>query len=173
MRPPEIQQLLPHRHPILLVDRVIDLSEPDRVVTIKAVTLSEPCFGDLAETGNGGGYAFPPALMLESFVQSGAIMLCHLWRREQQELEAFGASGTETLVFVGARDVRYHRSVLPGDVMRHEVLVHRPAPDVALISGHITVDGHEVASIGRATLARRGIGPSKGTTKAGLAGGQA
>jgi len=135
----EIRRILPHRHPILLVDRVLELEPGVRIVAVKAVTASEPCYADLAEDLPQSAYAYPVSLLVESFGQAGAI----LWLRSG---DAEGPAGT--LIFGGARDVVIRSSVYPGEVLVHEVRIDALKGDNAFMSGEIRVGDRIVATIG-------------------------
>ncbi|NHC16049.1 3-hydroxyacyl-ACP dehydratase FabZ family protein, partial [Motilibacter deserti] len=70
----DIRAVLPHRHPVLLVDRVVELKEFASIVTLKAVSGSEPCYAQMDEGLPASAYAYPGSLLLESFGQSGALL---------------------------------------------------------------------------------------------------
>jgi 3-hydroxymyristoyl/3-hydroxydecanoyl-(acyl carrier protein) dehydratase len=135
---PPLGSLLPHRHPILLVDRVVSWQPPDRLVAVKAVTRSEPCYAgaDLADD-------YPPTLVLESFAQS----CCVLWR-----LSGAGSSGTVP-VLGAVSDVVFQSPVYAGDVMRHVVHLDTTTSTAARLSGETWVDDRRVATYGTLTVA--------------------
>ena len=132
------ERALPHRAPMLLVD-VIDELGADRVVTRHAVLATAPCFTPAAAPEQ---LVYPPALVLESFVQSGAILAGHT------------AAG-QLPVFVAARDVTFHQGVVAGDMLVHEVVRERALGDAILLSGRTTCDGSLVASYGSVTATLR------------------
>jgi 3-hydroxyacyl-[acyl-carrier-protein] dehydratase len=133
----DITKLLPHRFPILLVDKVLELDKGSRIVAIKAVTGSEPCYAGLADDLPHSAYAFPTSLMVESFGQSGAI----LWL--QAGLEVNG-----TLIFGAARDCKFEGAAYPGDVLRHVVHIDVIKGDNAFMYGEIWVADRRIATIG-------------------------
>ena len=103
----EIQRLLPHRYPILLIDRVIDLVPAKRIVAIKNVTANEPFF-----QGHFPGFPIMPGvLVVESMAQAGAVLL----------LREVGERGDKLVVFTGIERARFRKPVLPGDQLRIEV----------------------------------------------------
>jgi len=134
----EINRILPHRHPILLVDRVLELEPGVRIVATKAVTASEPCYADLAENLPQSAYAYPISLLIESFGQTGAIM----W------LRGGAADSSGTLIFGGARDCVVVGSAFPGDVLTHEVRIETIKGDNAFMSGEIRVGDRVIVTIG-------------------------
>ena len=128
----EIQEILPHRYPFLLIDRVIEVEPGKRAVAIKNVTFNEPQF-----TGHWpGNPMMPGVLVLEAMAQTGGIML----------LTAIEDSGRNAL-FGGLDNVRFRRQVIPGDQLRLEATVIRRKSDAGKVRVVATVDG-EVAAEG-------------------------
>jgi len=128
----EIQEILPHRYPFLLIDRVIEVEPGKRAVAIKNVTFNEPQF-----TGHWpGNPMMPGVLVLEAMAQTGGIML----------LTAIEDSGRNAL-FGGLDNVRFRRQVIPGDQLRLEATIIRRKSDVGKVRVVATVDG-EVAAEG-------------------------
>ncbi|WP_228474293.1 3-hydroxyacyl-ACP dehydratase FabZ family protein, partial [Streptomyces calidiresistens] len=123
-----ILDLLPVRHPMLLVDRVEELDPGRRITTVKAVSGSEPCYQGMAEGLPPSRYAYPRTLMLESFGQSSVL----LWL----------STGTARGVPVAAafRDCRFTGEVRPGAVLRHVARIDRLMADNVFVSGE-TWDG--------------------------------
>ncbi|MBW4561360.1 MAG: 3-hydroxyacyl-ACP dehydratase FabZ [Mojavia pulchra JT2-VF2] len=105
----EIQQLLPHRYPFLLVDRIIDYVPGKRAVGVKNVTVNEPHFqGHFPERP-----LMPGVLIVEAMAQVGGVVMTQL-----PEFEG------GLFVFVGIDKVRFRRQVVPGDqlIMTVELL---------------------------------------------------
>jgi 3-hydroxyacyl-[acyl-carrier-protein] dehydratase len=132
-----LRGLLPHRHPILMVDTVVEIQHHERIVATKAVTGSEPCYAGIAESDAPRRYAYPRSLIIESFGQSGAVLWLESIRREGRELDG-------SLIFAAARDVTFHREAYPGDVLRHEAELDQIVGDNAFLHGR-TLIGGEVA----------------------------
>lgn len=97
----EIQELLPHRYPFLLVDRIIDYKESERAVGIKNVTMNEEFF----QGHFPGRPLMPGVLIVEAMAQVGGIILAQLPDVPSGKL----------FVFTGIDKVRIRRSVVPGD----------------------------------------------------------
>jgi len=126
-----IHEIIPHRYPFLLVDRVVELEEMKRAVGIKCVTANEPWC-----TGHFPGLPIMPAvLLLESMAQVAAVLvLLSLPERERH------------LVYLaGVDSARFRRPVRPGDQLRLEVeILHRRA-SACRVRGTASVDGERAA----------------------------
>jgi beta-hydroxyacyl-ACP dehydratase FabZ len=125
-----IRKILPHRYPMLLVDRIVEY-EPDRIVGIKSVTLNEPFF-----MGHFPDYpVMPGVLIVEAMAQvAGVLVLKEIDNRDQK------------LVFLAAiENAKFRRPVVPGDQLRIEMKVAKRKASVAKMYGQATVDGVLVA----------------------------
>src|SRR5687768_10478072 len=101
-----ISELLPHRYPFLLVDRVLELVPGESCKAVKNVTVNEPFFpGHFPEQPT-----MPGVLILESLAQTGALILLSM---EDQK--------GKLLYLAGAEKVRFKKPVFPGDVIVNEV----------------------------------------------------
>lgn len=126
----EIMEILPHRYPFLLVDRVIELEPGVRAVGIKNVTANEPQF-----TGHWpGNPVFPGVLILEAMAQVGGVLLL-------TDIEAEG----KLALFGGVDNARFRRQVVPGDQIRFEVEMVRRKSTIGKVKGVATVDGQVAA----------------------------
>src|ERR1700683_4302725 len=105
----EIQAILPHRYPFLLIDRIIDITRGKRIVAIKNVTINEPFF-----QGHFPGYPIMPGvLIVEAIAQAGGALL-------MTEVED---RGNKLMLFTGVERAKFRRPVVPGDQLRIEVEV--------------------------------------------------
>lgn len=126
----EIQQILPHRYPFLLVDRIVELEEGKRAVGIKAVSVGEPYF-----TGHFPDFpVMPGVLIAEAIAQVGAVAV----------LRTPGWEGKIPFL-AGLDGFRFRRQVSPGDVLRMEVVLTRVRSGAGRGHGRATVDGELVA----------------------------
>jgi 3-hydroxyacyl-[acyl-carrier-protein] dehydratase len=158
----DVRAVLPQRYPMLLVDRVLELCAGRFIRTVKAVTGGEPCYAALPEGAQPWRYGYPSSLIVESLGQSAAL----LWFAGRDDREHLPDDG-RTLMFVGARDVRFEGTVLPGDVLRHEILLDSVIADTAFASGETWVGERRVASAACLIATRRPVarrGPAAGTT---------
>ena len=105
----EIMRILPHRYPMLLIDRVVELARRQRLVAIKNVTINEPFFiGHFP-----GAPIMPGVLIVEAMAQAGgALLLTEVPDRDQR-----------LIVFTGIEKAKFRRQVVPGDQVRIEVEV--------------------------------------------------
>jgi 3-hydroxyacyl-[acyl-carrier-protein] dehydratase len=140
----QIRAVLPQRHPLLLVDRVLSRGERS-IETIKAITATEPCYARLGDDAGVDDYAYPASLLIESFGQSAAL----LW------LDDAIAGAGDVLLFVGARDYTVEGHAYPGDTVRHVVHLERVVADTAFATGESWVGDRRIAVIGSLMAARR------------------
>jgi len=106
----EIQRILPHRYPFLLIDRVVEITRKQRIVAIKNVSANEPFFA-----GHFPGFPIMPGvLIVEAMAQAGGALLL---TEEVEDRE------NKLMVFTGIERARFRRPVVPGDQLRLEVEV--------------------------------------------------
>ncbi|WP_340557481.1 3-hydroxyacyl-ACP dehydratase FabZ family protein [Streptomyces sp. GSL17-111] len=143
-----IKAVLPHRYPMLLVDRVLELVPGERLTALKAVTCNEPWYEGLSEKASEEDHDYPRVLLIESWCQAAGVLIAS--ERPNPDV----LSG-QVMLFGGISDVRFTGRVRPGDVMRHEVRLARALTDTVIFEGECLVDGRVVAEIGRVVMAMR------------------
>jgi 3-hydroxyacyl-[acyl-carrier-protein] dehydratase len=145
----QIQAILPHRYPFLLIDRVLEIERRKRIVAVKSVTINEQFF-----QGHFPGYPIMPGvLIVEAMAQAGGALLLTEVEDRHGKL----------IVFTGIERARFRRPVTPGDQLRIEVEMlawKALGANVAVrISGKATVEGKLVCD---ATLSCQLVGRPAG-----------
>jgi 3-hydroxyacyl-[acyl-carrier-protein] dehydratase len=126
-----IQELLPHRYPFLLVDRIIELVPRERIVGIKQVSINEPFF----QGHFPGAPVMPGVLVVEALAQVGAVLALREIEDRDQKL----------VLFTGIREARFRKPVVPGDTLTLEVTALRIGSRIQRMRGEAKVDGELVA----------------------------
>jgi 3-hydroxyacyl-[acyl-carrier-protein] dehydratase len=126
----QIKEVLPHRYPFLLVDRVMECEPGKKIVGYKNVTVNEPFFQGHFPAEP----IMPGVLILEALAQLGAIMVL-------RELKAEG----QIVLFAGMDAVAFRRKVAPGDQLRLEAEVDKMRPPFGRFKTRATVDGELAA----------------------------
>lgn len=128
----KIMDVLPHRYPFLLVDRVVEIEEGKRAVGIKNVTVSEPFF-----QGHFPGHpVMPGVLIVEALAQTGGVLVV---------MTDPEATRGKNMYLAGMDRVRFRRIVLPGDQLRLEVTVIKRRGSLWVMDGTATVEGATAA----------------------------
>jgi 3-hydroxyacyl-[acyl-carrier-protein] dehydratase len=126
-----ILSVLPHRYPILLVDRVLEMEPGKRIVAVKNVTINEPVFlGHFP-----GRPVMPGVLLVEGMAQAGGLLLLHDIPDRQNKL----------LLFASIEEAKFRRPVVPGDQVRYEIEVLRLRSTYCKLAGKALVDGQLAA----------------------------
>jgi len=131
----EILKILPHRYPLLLIDRVLELKRKERIVAIKNVTINEPFF-----VGHFPGLPIMPGvLIVEAIAQAGGALL----------LTEVEDRSDKIMVFTGIDRAKFRKPVGPGDQLRLEVAVTGwrsvPGMTAAKMQGYAYVGDRRVA----------------------------
>ena len=126
-----ILSVIPHRYPILLVDRVLEMEPKKRIVAIKNVTANEQIFlGHFP-----GKPVLPGVFLIEGMAQAGGLLLLHDLPNREGKL----------LYFAGIEEARFRRPVVPGDQVRYEIEVLRLRSTFCKVAGKALVDGELAA----------------------------
>ncbi|MFT5438992.1 MAG: 3-hydroxyacyl-[acyl-carrier-protein] dehydratase [Alphaproteobacteria bacterium] len=127
-----IMQLIPHRYPFLMIDRLVNIIAAESATGIKNVTVNEPCF-----QGHFPGHPIMPGvLIIESMAQTSAALVVHTLGEE--------AEG-RLVYFMSVDSARFRKPVTPGDVMRINVKKQAQRGNVWKFQGEAVVDGAVVA----------------------------
>ncbi|WP_298440479.1 3-hydroxyacyl-ACP dehydratase FabZ [uncultured Ferrimonas sp.] len=127
-----ILEYLPHRHPFMLVDRVLDFTPGERLVARKNVTYNEPFFpGHFPQQP-----IMPGVLILEALAQASAILAFKTHGKQENCL----------YLFAGIDNARFKRQVVPGDTLELEVVLKKERRGIGFFEARATVDGELAAS---------------------------
>lgn len=122
-----IKEILPHAYPFLLVDRILDYKQNDRVVGLKNVTVNEPFF-----TGHFPDEPIMPGvLLIEALAQTGAVFI---YRND-------GAKSKRLVLFTGVDKVKFRHRVVPGDQLILEIEAKNMKSSMGLVRAKATVEG--------------------------------
>ncbi len=126
-----ILQVLPHRYPFLLVDRILEVEPDRRIVGIKNVTINEPFF-----QGHFPGHPIMPGvLIVEAMAQAGGMLV----------MDQIPDPEKKVVYFMSLDNVKFRRPVVPGDTLRLEVSLLQNRGRTLRLSGHAYVDGQLAA----------------------------
>ena len=121
-----ILDILPHRFPFVLVDRIVECNDKDWIVGLKNVAANEPCF-----QGHFPGMPiFPGVLQLEAMAQTSGILLNKILKSEGK-----------VAYYLGVDKAKFRRMVVPGDQLRMEIRLLRLRMGMAKVAGRALVDG--------------------------------
>ena len=135
-----IQQILPHRYPFLLVDRILEIEEKRRIVGLKNVTINEPFF-----QGHFPGHPIMPGvLIIEAMAQVGGVLL----------MGVFDDPESKVVYFMSLDNVKWRRPVRPGDQLRFELEVKQIRGRICKMRGRAFVEGELVAEADMAAMVR-------------------
>ncbi len=126
-----LYQLLPHRYPFLMVDRIVDVDGDDSAVGIKSVTINEPHFA-----GHFPGLPIMPGVLLIEGIAQTAGAICAAAR---------GRSGSSIVYFMTIDQAKFRKPVVPGNVVEYHVRKVRHRRNAWKFTGEARVDGVTVA----------------------------
>ena len=126
----DILGVLPHRYPMLMVDRILEVTETT-IVGIKNVTFNEPHF-----TGHFPNFpVMPGVLIVEAMAQVGGILVGYVAPRTRGKI----------MFLASVEEAKFRKPAMPGDQLRIEMTLLRLKSSVAKMQGIVTVDGQVVA----------------------------
>ena len=128
----KIMQLLPHRYPFLLIDRVEELVPGKKIIALKNVTINEPFF-----QGHFPGIPVMPAvIIIEAMGQAGGVLAYASFAEKMEN---------KIIFFTGIDKARFRKPVVPGDQLIFELTLIRKRAKLVRMAGIATVDGKRVA----------------------------
>jgi len=136
----DIMQVLPHRYPFLLVDRILEIEEGKRIVGLKNVTINEPFF-----QGHFPGHPIMPGvLIIESMAQVGGMLL----------MRSIADPASKVVYFMSLDNIKFRRPVKPGDQLRLELEVLQQRGMTCRMRGVASVDGQVATEAEMAAMIR-------------------
>ncbi len=128
----EIQKIIPHRFPFLLVDRVIDIKAGESITAYKNVSISENVF-----QGHFPGHPiYPGVMIIEGLAQAGGILAFKSMDEEEQE-----ESSEKVVYFMSIDKCKFRAPVKPGDRLEYKVTVIKQKGAIWVLKGEASVDG--------------------------------
>jgi len=127
----EIMNLLPHRYPFLMIDRILELIPGEKVVALKNVTINEPFF----QGHFPGRPIMPGVLIIEAMGQAGAVLAAESLPEKQED---------SLIYFMSMDKVKFRQPVVPGDQLIFEMKFLKQRAKVFKMSGIAFVDGKRV-----------------------------
>ena len=131
----EIQEILPHRYPFLLVDRVNTLNKGEDIVAFKNVSISEPVF-----QGHFPGHPiYPGVMILEGLAQAGGLLAFQSMELSKEEVKE------KVVYFMSIDKAKFRKPVRPGDRLEYRVSVIKRKGSIWMLDGKAYVDGQLVS----------------------------
>jgi len=127
----KIMNLLPHRYPFIMIDRILELVPGEKVIALKNVTINEPFF----QGHFPGNPIMPGVLIIEAMGQAGALLAAESLPGEQQD---------SLIYFMSMDKVKFRQPVVPGDQLIFEMKFLKKRAKVFKMSGVALVDGKRV-----------------------------
>ena len=131
----EIQEILPHRYPFLLVDRVMSLDVGENIVSFKNVSISEPVF----EGHFPGHPIYPGVMILEGLAQAGGLLAFQSMGLTKEEVK------NKVVYFMSIDKAKFRKPVRPGDRLEYRVSVIKRKGAIWMLSGKAYVDDQLVS----------------------------
>ncbi|MFG2877378.1 3-hydroxyacyl-ACP dehydratase FabZ family protein [Streptomyces sp. NPDC048337] len=145
-----IKNTMPHRAPILLIDRVAEIVPGERITTYKAVSANEPCYGRLGQDAQPEEYAYPTAFVVESWAQSAVLL--SVWDAPNPDVLAGKVELAGSI-----NGAEFSGRAYPGQLIEHEVRLVKQAGDTAILAGESFVDGRQILSVASFVVALRDV----------------
>ncbi len=131
----EIQEILPHRYPFLLVDRVNTLNKGENIVAFKNVSISEPVF----EGHFPGHPIYPGVMILEGLAQAGGLLAFQSMDLSKEEVKE------KVVYFMSIDKAKFRKPVRPGDRLEYRVSVIKRKGQIWMLDGKAYVDDQLVS----------------------------
>ncbi len=131
----EIQEIIPHRYPFLLVDRITEVTKNEGLVGYKNVSISEPVF-----QGHFPGHPiYPGVMILEGMAQAGGILAFQSMEMTKEE------AANKVVYFMSIDKAKFRAPVKPGDKLEYHISVIKNKGAIWMLKGEAFVDGKLVS----------------------------
>lgn len=146
-----LKETLPHRYPMLLVDRVTAVEPGVSLTALKAVTANEPWYAGLADDAGEADHAYPVTLLVESWCQAAGVLA--LWERADP-----GELAGLVMLFGSISGIQVHGRVFPGSLVEHRVRHVRSVGTTLIFEGESLLDGAPLLTVGSIVITMRPAG---------------
>ncbi|MFF4254912.1 3-hydroxyacyl-ACP dehydratase FabZ family protein [Streptomyces sp. NPDC001663] len=143
-----LKQTLPHRYPMLLVDRVTAVETGVSLTAVKAITANEPWYAEIPDGATEADHAYPVALLVESWCQAAGVLA--LWERFTPEEVA-----ELVMLFGSISGIQVHARALPGSLVEHRVRHVRSVGTTLIFEGESLLDGAPLLTVGSIVITMR------------------
>ncbi len=145
----EIKKWNPQRHPILLVDKIIEVVPEKSIVARKAITATEPCFAHVKDDEPLESMSYPYSLLIESFCQATGPLCA------QSGMNFMG----KTILFASMEGIEFMDNAYPGDVIEHRAWTTKVISDAVVMRGESWVDDRLIARFNQLVVVARDHAP--------------
>lgn len=136
----EIKRIMRHRYPMLLIDKITAVEKWDKVTGVKCITASDVCFAQVPEYAPLSSYAYPPALIIESFGQACGFLIA-------LKQEVVQSQAGNLMVAAGVMGISFHRNVYPGETLVLNGRLVRELGEFAVFDGEAMCENQTVATV--------------------------
>ncbi|MDW6062485.1 hypothetical protein SAZ11_36230 [Streptomyces sp. FXJ1.4098] len=158
----EIKRVLPHRYPMLLIDRVTELVPGGRATGIKAVTCNEPWYEGVRDKAAEEDYHYPWTALIESWCHVAGVLVAH----DQPNPDVLSG---QVMLLGGITDATPLRPAVPGDLVEHRVWLSRQVGETFMFEGESRIGTETALTVGRLVMTMR---PAAALTDAAPTGGE-
>jgi 3-hydroxyacyl-[acyl-carrier-protein] dehydratase len=141
----EIKKWNPQRHPILLVDKILEIVPEQYIVARKAITATEQCFSHVEDDAPLESMSYPYSLLIESFCQATGPLCA------QSGMEFIG----KTILFASMNGIEFVDKAYPGDVIEHKAWITKVISDAVVMRGESWVDDRLIARYNQLVVVAR------------------